>query len=151
MLVAPPGPFSCYMARLAAGGSLHESVRASRAKRAGAARRVGELVHDVEHDTGHGLHDELRDPVPAADHDGLVPVVVDQGDLDLAAVAGVDGAGGVDDGQPVAGGEPGAGVQEAGVPGGDGDGDPGGDEGPFAWGQGDGDGCLLYTSPSPRD
>ena len=44
--------------------------------------------------------DQLGDPVAPPQHDRLVRVEVDQGHLDLAAVAGVHGAGGVDDRQP---------------------------------------------------
>ncbi len=45
------------------------------------------------------LHHELRDAVAATQFDGRLEVVVDQADLDLTSVAGVDRAGGVDHGQ----------------------------------------------------
>ena len=43
------------------------------------------------------LHQQLGDPVAAVHHNGLDRVEVDQRNLDLAAIAGVDGARAVDD------------------------------------------------------
>lgn len=46
------------------------------------------------------LHQQLGDAVAAMHHDGLDGVEVDQRNLDLAAIARVDGAGTVDDRKP---------------------------------------------------
>ena len=46
------------------------------------------------------LHQQLGDPVAAVHHDRLDRVEVDQCNLDLAAIAGVDGARAVDDRKP---------------------------------------------------
>jgi len=46
------------------------------------------------------LHQQLGDAVAAVHHDGLGRIEIDQRDLDLAAVARVDGAGAVDDRKP---------------------------------------------------
>ena len=61
---------------------------------------AGERVDLVEHGVLDALHHELGDPVAAVQH-GLARVEVDDGDGDRAAVGGVDGAGRVDDRQPV--------------------------------------------------
>src|SRR5699024_7280835 len=70
----------------------------------------GHLHHVPELDA---LDEELGDPVAPVDPDGLRGVEIDQVDLDLAAVAGVHGAGRVDDRQPGAGGEPGPRVDQS--------------------------------------
>ena len=77
---------------------------------------------------------------PRLQLDRLGAVVVDQQHLDLAAVAGVDGAGGVHDGQPVPGGEPRAGMDQRDVPLGERERDPGRHQGPLAGGEGEVDG-----------
>lgn len=46
------------------------------------------------------LHQQLGDPVATVHHDGLDRVEVDQRDLDLAAIARIDGARTVDDRKP---------------------------------------------------
>ena len=46
------------------------------------------------------LHQQLGDAVAPVHHDGLDRIEVDQRDLDLAAIARVDGAGTVDDRKP---------------------------------------------------
>jgi len=43
------------------------------------------------------LHQQLGDPVAAVHHDGLARVEIDQRNLDLAAIAGIDGTRTVDD------------------------------------------------------
>ena len=77
-------------------------LAARRAEAALAARGHAELVGLLERD-GRGLRDqELRDPVADADGVGRVAVGVQQHDGHSAAVAGVDQAGRVHDGDPVA-------------------------------------------------
>ena len=80
------------------------------------------------------LHDELGDAVAAVHRVVLGGVGVDQHDLQLAAVGGVDQAGRVDETDAVAQCQPAARQHEAGVSGRDGDGDPGRDERPAAAG-----------------
>ena len=53
---------------------------------------AGQDVHDLEDGLLDALDHELGDPVPPAQVHGLTGVEVHQRDLDLAAVAGVDGA-----------------------------------------------------------
>src|SRR5206468_149527 len=79
------------------------------------------------------LDDQLGDPVAAAEPDRLARVVVDQADLDLAAVAGVDRAGGVDHAQAGPGRQTGAGVHEGGEPVGQRDGHTRADDDTFTW------------------
>ena len=86
------------------------------------------------------LEDQLGDPVAAAQLDRLGEVVVDQQHLHLAAVAGVDGAGGVHDRQPVPGGQPRARVHQRDVPLGHRDRDPGRHQRPLPRRQGHVDG-----------
>ena len=95
------------------------------------------------------LHDELGDAIAAGDGDGLLRIEVDQTDLDLTSVSGVDGPRRVDDRQPGPGREPRAGVDEADGADRQGDRDPGRYELTPPGGQFEV--CLLYTSPSPRD
>lgn len=57
-------------------------------------------IHEA--DVFDALHDQLRDPVAPVDPDGLVPIVVDEHDLDLTAIACVDGSRRVDDREAVA-------------------------------------------------
>ena len=82
------------------------------------------------------LDDQLGDAHAAGDGDGGVAVEVDQADLDLPAVVRVDGAGGVDDAQPLLGGQPGARVDEADGAQRQGQGDAGAHELPLAGGEG---------------
>ena len=81
-----------------------------------AAGRTGEALHLDEPGLLHLLDDQLGDPVAAGQVDRLPRVEVDQQHLDLAAVAGVDGPGRVDDRHPEPGGEPGARVHQGDVP-----------------------------------
>ena len=81
-----------------------------------ASDRVGEFLDLDEPGPLEPLDDQLGDPVAAAQLDRLARVVVDQHHLDLAAVAGVDGARGVHDRQPVPGGQAGARVHQRDVP-----------------------------------
>src|SRR5262245_12610878 len=74
------------------------------------------------------LHHQLRDPVTPAQLDRVPKVVVDQADLDLATVTGVDGPRGVYDAEPDPRGEAGPRVDEGGVPVGQGDRDAGADD-----------------------
>ena len=71
---------------------------------------------------------------PRWTRNGLARVGVDEQDLELAPIAAVDEAGGVEAGHAVAEGEAGAGEDEAGVARGDGDGHAGGHAGPAAAG-----------------
>ena len=57
-----------------------------------AALAAGQLVDRHEPRPHHRLHDQLGDPVAAAQRERRRRVEVDQVDLDLAAVARVDGA-----------------------------------------------------------
>jgi len=66
------------------------------------------------------LHHELGDAVAAVHLIGIARIGVHQDHLELVAVAGVDEAGGVQHGHPVAKGQSAAGQDEAGMPGGDG-------------------------------
>ena len=58
------------------------------------------------------LDQKLRDAVAATQHDRSTGVEVDQLHLDLAAISGIDGAGGVDDRQSQARGQTGARVNQ---------------------------------------
>ena len=78
--------------------------------------RAGQRVHLVEDGVLDPLDDELGDPVAAVEHDRLPRVEVDERHLDLAAVAGVDRAGRVDQRHAVLHREPGPRVHEGGVP-----------------------------------
>src|SRR5688572_23004812 len=76
-----------------------------------AAAAAGRVVEDGdlgELGAGDRAEDELGDAVPGAHEDLLLPVV-DEQDLDLAAVVAVNGAGAVEDGHAVAQGPAGAG------------------------------------------
>jgi len=73
----------------------------------------------------------LRAARAEAERDRRRRVLVDQQHPELAAVAGVDQPGRVDDPDAVPGGEPRAGLHEAGVPLRDGHRDAGGDHGPL--------------------
>ena len=77
-----------------------------------ATHRGGEDVDLDEPGALEPLDHQLGDPVAAAQLDRLDRVVVDQHHLDLAAVARVDGAGGVDDREAVARRQPGARVDQ---------------------------------------
>ena len=92
--------------------------------------------------------DELGDAHAAFDGE-VGRAVVDQGDVDLAAVVGVDGPGGVDGRDAVLGGEAGPGADLAFVAGGDGEREPAGDQADLAGledhGAGDGGGQVLPT------
>jgi hypothetical protein len=69
-------------------------------------RAVRERIHLDEDRLGHPLDDQLSDPVAAPHLERLASVEVDEVDEDLAAVARVDRAGRVDDGDPMARGHP---------------------------------------------
>ena len=75
---------------------------------------------------------ELRDPIPGLDPEGLRRVGVEQQDPDFPAVAGVDQAGAVDEGDPVLAGQARARQDQPGVPVGDLDRDPGPDAPPLS-------------------
>ena len=70
-----------------------------------AAVAAGKALHRDEAGSGHGQDDELGDPVAGGDRVRRRAVGVEQDDADLAAVAGVQGAGRVDDRDAVLGGE----------------------------------------------
>ena len=99
-----------------------------RAEAAHAPLAVRQLVDLDELDLGHRQHDELRDAHARLDDERLARVGVQQRDLQLAAVAGVDEAGRVDDRDAVLRREARARLHEARVPVGDRDGEPGRDE-----------------------
>ncbi len=65
-----------------------------------AARGVVEGLHLHERHQFHFLYEQLGYPVTADEVDRLARVVVDETDLDLASIAGIDGARRVDDRQP---------------------------------------------------
>ena len=92
--------------------------------------RAGQLGQRDERHVLDGLDHELGYPVPPPDREGIIGVGVDQEDLDLAPVAGVDQSGGVEAGDAVAVGQPGAGLDEGGVPLGHGHRQPGRNQGP---------------------
>src|SRR5689334_22828268 len=71
-------------------------VPAGGAGATGAPDGVVEGVDHLEHGSLHPLDDQLGDAVAARDLDGPFPVVVDQEDQNLAAVAGVDRTGRVE-------------------------------------------------------
>ena len=75
-----------------------------------------ECLDDLPGDFLDALHDELGDAVAAVDRVVVLGVGVQQDDLQLATVRGVDEAWGVDDGDAVAQGQAAAGEHEAGVP-----------------------------------
>jgi len=58
------------------------------------------------------LNDQLGDPIAASELDRLLEVGVEQADLNLAAVAGIDGARSVDQGHSVPGGKSGPGMDK---------------------------------------
>jgi len=88
-----------------------------------ALRRV-ELRHLDELGLFDPLHDQLRDPVAARQHDRFTKIMVDQADADLTPVPGVDGARCVHHRKTDAGGEAGPRVHEPRVPGWQRDRDP---------------------------
>src|SRR5699024_7013501 len=71
---------------------------------------------------------QLCDTVPAFDDGGPLRIEVDQVDLDLTSITGVDGAGGVDDGHAEPVGQSRARGDASHMPLGNGHGDAGGDE-----------------------
>ena len=77
--------------------------------------RLRQRVHRPEHRPLHPLQHQLGDPVAAGQPQRVHRVVVDDDDLHLAAVAGVDRAGRVDQRHPAPGGQAGARVHERGV------------------------------------
>ena len=93
-----------------------------------AVRELGDLDRLGQR---HRDDDELRDPHPRLDDERLVAIGVEQHDLELAAVAGVDEARRVHDRDAVLGGEPRARLDEAGVTVGDRNGEAGADDGPL--------------------
>ena len=105
---------------------------AGRAEAACAALARRQLVHLDELDLGDREDDELRDAHPRLDHERLARVGVQERHLELAAVAGVDQAGRVDERDAVTRREAGARLDEAGIALGDRDGEAGRDERPLA-------------------
>ena len=106
---------------------------------AGAALGVVEARHLVELGAHHRRYDELRNPLAAAHDERLVPRI-EQDHLEFAAVVTVDGARRVGQHDAVLQGETAARSDLGFVARRNGDCETGRDEG-----------CLLYTSPSPRD
>jgi hypothetical protein len=76
------------------------------------AGRPGQRADLMKLHPFHPLDHELRDPVPAPEADRLRLVGIEQRDLDLAAVASVDGSRRVHDRDPMARGQPRAGMHE---------------------------------------
>src|SRR6478752_1830427 len=95
-------------------------------------RALRERIHVDEVHLGHPLDHELRDAVAAAHLERLLGVEIDEVDEELAAVPRVDGAGRVDDGDPVASRQPRAGVGERRIPLRQGYREAGGDQHPLA-------------------
>src|SRR5581483_10081334 len=104
--------------------------RAPEAAHTPLARR--QVVHLHGLDLRDPEHDELRDAHAGLDDERLARIRVQEDDLQLAAVAGVDEPGRVDDRDPVLRREPRARLDEAGIAVGDRDGEPGADERPLA-------------------
>jgi hypothetical protein len=88
-------------------------LRGAEAPLAALARR--QFVHLDELDAGNWQDDELGDPHPRLDDERLAEVGVQQRDLQLAAVPGIDEARCVDDRDPVLGREAGARLDESGI------------------------------------
>lgn len=74
----------------------------------GPANGVVQLVDLDERHQFDSLHDQLSDAVAALEHDRGVQIVIDQADLDLAPVSGIDGSWGIDHGESRLGRQPGA-------------------------------------------
>lgn len=79
------------------------------------------------------LDQQLRDPVPGFDRDHLTRVEVDQTDLDLSPVVGVDRSGSIHYRQSAAQSQSAPGVDESDVAQRKGESQPGTDQGPFTW------------------
>lgn len=75
------------------------------------------------------LHKELGNPIAARDHDRGAGVKIDQRNLDLAPVTGVDGAWRIHDRQTQPRGQPGARMDQTDHTGGDSHSEAGADEG----------------------
>lgn len=96
---------------------------------------LGKGLDSLESGALEPLDDQLGDPVAAPEHDLLDRVVVDQQDLDLAAVPRIDRSRGVHDRQPVPRCQARTGVDESDVAVGQRDRDPGRDERPLPRGE----------------
>ncbi len=83
-----------------------------------------------------GRHDQLRDPIAGLNRERGLSVGVQQQDPHLPSVSRVDQPGGVDQGDPISGGESGAREHQAGVTGWDLDRDPGRHTRPLTGGEG---------------
>lgn len=106
-------------------------IRRATSQTASAPLALRELSDLVRLDGLHCLDDELRDSHPGLDDECLRPIGVQQDDAHLAAIAGVDESGAVEDRDPVLGGEPGPRLDEACVPRRNLDGQPGSDDRPL--------------------
>jgi hypothetical protein len=95
--------------------------------------RFRERVHLDELGSHDRLDDELGDPVTAAKLDRCCAIGVDDDHLDLTSIAGVDGAGSVDQGQPVAESQAGSRMDKSGIPRRERHRNAGPDAGSFAW------------------
>src|SRR5215475_5098427 len=95
-------------------GSLTSVLRGAKATRPALTRC--ELVHLDEPHGSDGHDDELRDPHPGDDLEGLAPVGVEEHDADLPPVSRVDQAWRVDHSDAVPRGEPGARLHEPRIP-----------------------------------
>src|SRR4029078_2209029 len=95
-----------------AGRLLLVAMPARRAVARGAALGGGQVLYLDEPGVLDALHHELGDPVAAAAPDRGARIEVDEGDADLAAVARVDGARRVDDGEAAPRGQARTGVHE---------------------------------------
>ena len=87
-----------------------------------------EILHRLEHDMLHALHDQLSDALAPLDMEVLGRVGVDEQHLEFTAVAAVDETGGVETGDAVLEGETAARLDETCVSIGDRHGESGGDE-----------------------
>ena len=107
-------------------------VDSAGAEAAGAAFGLIQFVHHGKGCVLVLLNDQLGDAVAALHVEGLGLVSVEQGDHQLAAVAGINGAGRVHNGDTVLGRQAGARVHQANVAFGQGDCHAGGYQGAFA-------------------
>ena len=76
-------------------------------KPASAAQRLRQRVHHSDLSLGDRSNYQLSHPFTALNRKGLL-AKIDQQDLNLAPIVGIDGSGRVDDSQPVSPGQPGA-------------------------------------------
>lgn len=99
---------------------------------AGTAYRLRQCLDHREVGGLDALNDQLRDPVTAVQGHRIVQIVIDQLHENLAAIASIHRAGGVDDPQAVLGAEAGSRMHKAGVPVWEGNRDAGADQQAFA-------------------